>query len=86
MFQYDRILFAPVYYDEEVARIDDLLNEQSNVLDYLEEQRLPGSRGGPTPSTSRRLCAGVCADIWRERFGKVEPYSVYLWKACEAYW
>ena len=78
---------ARLVHDEEgIERIDELLGGLSNVLDYLEEQRPPTSRGGPTPSTSRRLCAGVCADIWRERFGKVEPYSVYLWKACEAYW
>jgi hypothetical protein len=72
--------------EEDGERVDELLDGLSNVLDYLEEQRPPKRLGGPTPNPSRRICAGVCAGIWREQHGKVEPYSEYLWKACEAYW
>jgi hypothetical protein len=72
--------------EEEAAHVGDLLDGLSNVLDYLEEQRPPKRLGGPTPNASRSICAAVCAEIWREQFGKVEPHSTYLWKACEAYW
>jgi hypothetical protein len=75
-----------VHDEEEAERVGELIDGLSNVLDYLEEQRPHKRLGGPTPSVSRSLCAGVCADIWREQFRKVEPHSVYLWKACEAYW
>jgi hypothetical protein len=78
---------AELMHDEEGAeKLDELLSGVSAVLEYFKEQRPPQRHGGPTPNRSREICAGVCAAIWRERVGKVEPISTYLWKACEAYW
>jgi hypothetical protein len=56
------------------------------LREFFEEQRIPARRGGPTPDGRRRICAGVCAGAWRRLHGKIEPYSVRLQDACEAYW
>jgi len=50
-------------------------------------RRRRGVKGGPTPNSSRELCAAVCLDIWRRLHnGASRGYSVSLWQACEAYW
>src|SRR5258705_4144393 len=38
------------------------------------------------PGNYRRVCAAVCAEIWRLLHGAIEPHSVYLQRACNEYW
>ena len=81
-------LIAPGDYDQLPLPdcIETVLRDLPEVIEYLESQLLPSRKGGPTPDRRRRLCAFVCADLWRRQHGEVQPRSHRLWEACEAYW
>jgi hypothetical protein len=66
--------------------VEAVLNELPELIEYLQSRLLPPREGGPTPDRRLRLCALVCADLWRRQHGEVQPYSPILWEACEAYW
>ena len=70
---------APMIFDETANKLFELAQ-------YLESQRRPPRKGGQTPDSRRRVCAGVCAEAWRRLHGEVQPFSVRLWQACEEYW
>ena len=56
------------------------------LIEFLESQLRPPRAGGPTPDSRKKVCAGVCADCWQRLHGEIQPHSLKLWKACEAYW
>ena len=56
------------------------------LIDHLESELRPPRRGGPTPDGRRRICAAVCAYVWRRLHGKVQRYSPRLQEVCEQYW
>lgn len=62
------------------------LSDLPDVSEFLRDQLLPDTAGGPIPDSRRRLCAAVCTQIWRRHRGEVQPYSPKHWEACEAYW
>jgi hypothetical protein len=66
--------------------IETVLSELPELIEYLENQLLRKRKGGPTPDSSARHCAAVCAEVWRRQRGEVQPYSPKLWAACEKYW
>jgi hypothetical protein len=67
--------------------MDEAGNKLTELLPIIARYiQLPGRRGGPIPDSRHRLCAKVCADIWREFHGAIQPYSENLQKACEEYW
>lgn len=66
--------------------LDETMNKLTELAQYLEDQLRPPRKGGQTPDSRRRVCAGVCADAWRRLHGEVQPFSVRLWQACEEYW
>jgi hypothetical protein len=66
--------------------IETVLIELPELIEYLESQPLPESKGGPIPDNRAHLCAAVCAEVWRRQSGEVQPYSPKLWAACEEYW
>jgi hypothetical protein len=37
-------------------------------------------------NSQRRVCAAICAEIWRTLHGATQPHSVHLQEACVAYW
>jgi hypothetical protein len=57
-----------------------------DLIEYLESQLRPPRRGGPTPDSRRRICAAVCGYVWQRQHREVQPYSLKLQEACEAYW
>ena len=74
---------APDWLDN----LTEALDEAMPFLAADAARRRRGVKGGPTPNSSRELCAAVCLDIWRRlHSGASRGYSVSLWQACEAYW
>jgi hypothetical protein len=63
-----------------------VLSDLPDVIEFLKDQLLPPTAGGPIPDDRRRLCAAVCTAVWRRHRGKVQPFNTNLWKACEEYW
>jgi hypothetical protein len=83
----------PIYVDVEEQFgfqnpdcIETVLIALPELIEYLENQLQPGRKGGPIPDSRRRLCASVCAEVWRRQCGEVQPFSPKLWEACEEYW
>jgi hypothetical protein len=68
----------------------DFMHTASSTLwelrEYLEEERRPARRGGPTPNGGLSICAGVCVWAWRRLHGEAPKRNVALAEACEAYW
>ena len=68
------------------ACVHTVLIELPELIEFLESQLRPVRKGGPTPDSRRKVCAGVCAELWRREHGEMQPFSVKLWEACEEYW
>jgi hypothetical protein len=66
--------------------LDDTATQLLELADYLESQLRPPRKGGPTPDSRLRVCAGICAEAWRRLHGEAQPYSTHLHTACEEYW
>jgi hypothetical protein len=68
--------------------VDTALISLYEVIQLLEKDiaSIPTRAGGPKPDLRRPLCAAVCAEAYRIIHGDVEPYSLQLQQACEAYW
>ena len=49
--------------------LDETMNKLTELAQYLEDQLRPPRKGGQTPDSRRRVCAGVCADAWRRLHG-----------------
>jgi hypothetical protein len=60
--------------------IETVLVNLPDLLVFLAKDLL--HKGG----SQRRVCAVVCAEIWRVLHGAIEPHSVHLQKACDEYW
>jgi len=73
---------CPECVDEASRWLDELLPLIADCL------TLPSRRGGggPTPDNRRRLCANICAGIWREFHDSAGSNSDTLLGSCEAYW
>jgi hypothetical protein len=56
------------------------------LIEYLESELRPRRKGGPTPDSRYRLCAAVCAEVWRRERGELQPHSRNLWEGCQKYW
>jgi hypothetical protein len=66
--------------------VDTALQALHELIEYLQSE-LPSARhGGRIRDGRYRLCAAVCAEVWRRQHDKLEPYSRNLWQACEKYW
>jgi hypothetical protein len=63
-----------------------IYNELPDLIDFLKDQLLPDTAGGPIPDGRRRLCALTCITVWFRHRGKVQPFNNTLWEACEDYW
>ena len=63
-----------------------VLSDLPDVIDFLKDQLLPKTGGGPIPDDRRRICAAVCIGVWRRHRGKVQRFNTKLWEACESYW
>jgi hypothetical protein len=83
-------IYAQVQEKFDFLDLPECIDRASQALfefrQFLEEQRRPSRKGGPTPDGRRKLCAGVCAAAWRNVHGVAQPYSTKLQEACEAYW
>jgi hypothetical protein len=68
--------------------VDTVLGALSEVMDRLETDiaAIPRRSGGPKPDLRKPFCAAICAEAYRLIHGQVEPYSLQLQQACEAYW
>jgi hypothetical protein len=86
------ILYGHAYEligEEPPEVVEDTLMDLDDLIPLLERDLLlsvDASKGGPKPDRRKRLCALVCASIWRKHRGKAQPYSTELADACEAYW
>jgi hypothetical protein len=67
-------------------RVEVASNALYELREFFEELRVHRGKGGPMPDGRRKLCAAVCADIWKKLWGEVQPYSPKLQQACELYW
>jgi hypothetical protein len=69
--------------------VENILMNLDDLIPLLESDLILSidvSKGGPKPDRSKRLCAMVCANIWRKVHDKVQPYSRDLQDACAVYW
>jgi hypothetical protein len=89
--------WLPIYWRAQTQfgfEVPDWLDELEGALDKAmpllavqASRPRRGVKGGPTPNSSRELCAAVCLDIWRRLHnGASKGYSYSLWQACEQYW
>jgi hypothetical protein len=73
-------------FADELDAVDGASNAFFVFMNYVEANISPPRSGGSPPNRKRRLCAAVCAELWRDVKGKAQPYSLELWDACEEYW
>jgi hypothetical protein len=73
---------------EAYARVDlDVPECIDTILAHLPDLLILLAEDLPHKGDSRRrVCAALCAEIWRNLHGAIEPHSVYLQKACDEYW
>ena len=67
--------------DEIPDCIEAILPQLQDLIPFLAKDLLQHK-----PGNNRRVCAAVCAEIWRLLHGAMEPHSVYLQRACNEYW
>jgi hypothetical protein len=63
-----------------------VLQHLPELIEFLESDIEPARKGGRPYDGRRRVCAAVCAEAWRLIHGRIEPHSIYLQRACGAYW
>ena len=66
--------------------VETILGVLPELTEFPEHQLRPPTKGGPKPDSKARLCAAVCAEVWRRERGKMQPFSTKLWGACDEYW
>ena len=66
--------------------VDTALQALHELIEYLQSELPSARQGGRIRDGRYRLCAAVCAEVWRRQHDKLEPYSRNLWQACEKYW
>jgi hypothetical protein len=76
------VMIAERVGDEIPDCIETILPHLQDLIPFLAANLLDKGEGSP----NRRLCAAVCAEIWRTLHGAIQPHSLYLQKACDEYW
>ena len=64
---------------EEVDTASQALHE---LIEYLQSELPSARQGGRIRDGRYRLCAAVCAEVWRRQYKKLQPLSRNLWEAC----
>jgi hypothetical protein len=76
------VMIAERVGDEIPDCIETILPHLQDLIPFLAADLRDKGEGSP----NRRFCAAVCAEIWRQLHGAIEPHSLYLQRACDAYW
>ena len=76
------IMIAERVGDETPDCIASILPHLQDLIPFLAADLLDKGEG----SSNRRVCAAICAEIWRVLHGAIQPHSFHLQRACDEYW